>query len=67
MITNTQTHRRRRLTDAELARNGVRLISSPEIRLACQGCGRDWSPNLGRDGRLPKGYWLCPGGCNASD
>jgi hypothetical protein len=34
------------------------------VILRCTACGWVWSPNLRSGGRLPKGYWKCPGGCN---
>ena len=30
----------------------------------CNQCGETWSPNLMHGGRLPKGWWRCPNGCN---
>jgi hypothetical protein len=56
MSTDTNTMARpRHCTEAELAKVGVRLIDRPNVRLACQGCGQQWSPMLGRDGRMPLG------------
>ena len=54
----------RRCTPQELVQVGVVLIDENDIRLACMSCGRKWSPLLRKDGRLPKGYWMCPEGCN---
>lgn len=54
----------RRCTPQELARIGVDLIEEKDIRLGCKQCGREWSPLLRKDGRLPNGYWMCPEGCN---
>lgn len=31
----------------------------------CQQCGQVWSPNSPAGGRLPRGWWKCPNGCNA--
>lgn len=31
----------------------------------CQQCGQVWSPTLQTEGRLPRGWWKCPNGCNS--
>lgn len=51
-------------TPAELAKVSDVLIDEENIRLACISCGREWSPLLGRKGRLPRGYWKCREGCH---
>lgn len=56
--------RPRRCTPTELAKVNVVLLDRKDIRLACNDCGREWSPMLRHDGRLPKGYWKCPEECN---
>ena len=56
--------RPRRCTAGELARVGVELIDAAGVRLKCKKCGVVWSPNVGRHGRLPRGWWKCPWGCN---
>jgi hypothetical protein len=56
--------RPRRCTQTELAHAGVQLIYSAGIWLSCMYCGRTWSPNLRTGGHLPRGYWICPDGCN---
>lgn len=50
-----------RWTDKSLARVGVVIVGE---HLACTQCGSEWSPNLRRGGRLPRGWWLCERGCN---
>ena len=30
------------------------------MRRVCWDCGIEYSPNLGENGRLPKGYRICP-------
>ena len=65
MITETRrTTRPRRCTPQELAKVGVRVLDEISIHLGCKQCGREWSPLLRRVGRMPKGYWQCPEGCN---
>lgn len=58
--------RPKRPTAAQLAKVGVELrdILSNSACLACERCGQAWSPNLRGGGRLPRGYWKCPNGCN---
>ena len=58
------------LEPAELAKHNVKLVSkdaaaSGQIWLTCDKCGARWSPNLQKGGRLPRGFWRCPNGCNA--
>lgn len=43
---------------------GVEVINENSLWLKCQVCGQTWSPNLRTGGRLPRGYWKCPNGCN---
>jgi hypothetical protein len=47
-----------------LKKNGVTLLDEKRIILKCNHCGQIWSPNIQSGGRLPKGYWKCPNGCN---
>lgn len=47
-----------------LKQHGVSLIDERRIMLQCNSCGKGWSPNIQSGGRLPKGYWKCPNGCN---
>jgi len=51
-------------TAGELRKAGVILVSVDRLLLQCNQCGQQWSPDLGRGGRLPRGYWHCPNGCN---
>jgi hypothetical protein len=64
MITETSNTRPHRCTSIELKKVGVVLLDKKDISLACENCGRQWSPMVGREGRLPKGYWRCPEGCH---
>lgn len=48
----------------KLNRAGVELLDRATVLLRCRECGQRWSPSLQRGGRLPRGYWQCPRGCN---
>jgi hypothetical protein len=50
---------------AKERRHEVRCIDRHSGFYQCDGCGQVWSPNLGAGGRLPRGWWRCPNGCNA--
>ncbi len=54
----------KRFTEAELKKAGVKILSASNVQLKCEACGSWWSPNLLSGGRLPRGYWKCPNGCN---
>ena len=47
-----------------LKHRNVTLIDERRTWLQCNACGQTWSPNIQEGGRLPKGYWKCPHGCN---
>ena len=69
MITTPTTKmapRPRCCSPSELKKVGVVLNDEKSVRLACEKCGVEWSPDVHRDGRLPRGYWMCPKGCNRS-
>ena len=53
-----------RCTEGQLKKVGVSLVSLSNLLLRCDRCGQGWSPNLQPGGRLPRGYWKCPKGCN---
>lgn len=53
-----------RYSEKELKKVGVEIINKDSVRLKCTKCNATWSPNLQEGGRLPKGYWKCPNGCN---
>ena len=46
-----------------LRKKNVELIDDKVIWLQCKKCGQLWSPTLS-GGRLQRGYWHCPKGCN---
>lgn len=64
VTTPTEVIPPKQCSEAELERAGVLLLSSNSIWLECKDCEVRWSPNMLPGGRLPKGYWLCPNGCN---
>lgn len=56
--------RPRRRTQGELANVGVQLTDPSRNIFHCVLCGVGWAVNLRPGGRLPRGYWKCPQGCN---
>lgn len=53
------------ISKSKMEKLGVKIIDNERsIRLECAVCGCVWSPNLLEGGRLPRGYWKCPEGCN---
>ena len=64
MNIDNQAVRPRRFSEPELKRVQVEIIDPYRTVLRCALCGWGWSPMLRSGGRLPKGYWKCPGGCN---
>lgn len=55
----------RHMTDAQLAKMGLRLVKKADLVLECITCGERWSPQLDSTGKLPFDYWICPIKCNA--
>jgi hypothetical protein len=53
-----------RLTEGSLRSIGIDLVGFPSVHLACRACGQHFSPLLETGGRLPRGWWQCPTGCN---
>jgi len=47
-----------------LKKRKVTLIDFSGTWLECDDCGSRWSPNYKPGGKLPRGYWVCPDGCN---
>lgn len=61
----TQTLKRpKRFNESQLRQAGVEILDITGVHLSCMNCGHCWSPNLLSGGRLPRGYWKCPNGCN---
>lgn len=57
-------HDLRRMSEAELAELGVRILDRNGLMLECRNCGETWEPQLDAGGKLPAGYWVCPLKCN---
>jgi hypothetical protein len=53
-------------TVVELKKVDVEIVDPFAVLLKCWKCGFEWSPPRRRGGRLPRGYWNCPNGCNRS-
>lgn len=49
-----------RLEAESLERVGVNLLDPHQPALRCKTCGQIWVPDMGPDGRLPEGWWVCP-------
>jgi len=56
----------RAFTARELESVGVKIVDPAAARLECAKCEQVWSPNLRDGGKLPRGYWRCPNGCNGN-
>lgn len=54
----------KRFSENELKKVGIQSVSMSTTMLKCSKCKATWSPNLREGGKLPKGYWQCPKGCN---
>jgi hypothetical protein len=52
------------LSGPSLARVGVTLENGPRPALGCAVCGDAWVPVIDAGGKLSRGWWLCPHGCN---
>jgi hypothetical protein len=63
----------KRPTAGQLAKVRVELVDRYRydwqewrgILLRCQQCGLEWESMLQPGGRMARGYWKCPNGCNA--
>ena len=49
----------------QLKKVGASIVRNNPKRLRCDRCGQEWSIK-GGGLRMPKGYWRCPNGCNAT-
>jgi hypothetical protein len=54
----------RKMSEAELAKLGIRLQDKQSFVLECTNCGETWSPQLDSNGKLPFEFWVCPSNCN---
>jgi len=61
-----ELRRPRQYNETQLSKVGVEVLDRTHVHLRCKVCGTTWSPNLRTGGKLPRGYWKCPNGCNAS-
>ena len=43
---------------------GVEVTDHAQCWLRCLMCAAVWSPNMRPGGRLGRGYYHCPDGCN---
>ncbi len=49
----------------ELKKVGVEVVRMHAgLWLRCMACFDCWSPMIRPGGKLPRGYWMCPRGCN---
>lgn len=66
MPTQPNPARPQSCTHHELCRVGVRQVATltAKVILACEKCGEQWHARRTRGGRLRRGYWRCPSGCN---
>jgi len=46
---------------------GVQCVDHSTGLFECLECGRRWYACFQNGGRLPRGYWKCPSGCNHDD
>lgn len=53
-----------RFNESSLEMVNVKIVDKTEIVLKCKTCNLTWSPNKQTNGRLPRGWWKCPNGCN---
>jgi hypothetical protein len=54
----------RHMSEEQLTRLGVRVVTREGPKLQCLACSQTWTPQLDSDGKLPFDYWLCPAQCN---
>jgi hypothetical protein len=50
--------------ERRLAIVGVELVDLSTGELSCTSCCKGWWFNLRPGGRLYRGFWKCPQGCN---
>lgn len=55
----------RSCTERELLKVGVEVWGWPYFfALRCENCNETWKPKTAAAGRMARGYWKCPHGCN---
>ncbi len=52
---------------SDLTRAGIELIDQSLRLYACRECGHRWIATVRSRGRLCRGWWRCPSGCNYGD
>ena len=50
---------------ARLERVGIELVDENKIWFRCKVDGKVWSPDIQTGGKLKRGWWRCPNGCNS--
>jgi len=56
--------RPRKCSEKELRKVGVEIAERNTMLLQCARCSTAWQPMIRPGGKLPRGYWKCPKGCN---
>jgi excisionase family DNA binding protein len=56
----------RQTTADELARVNVSIAQEDPLVLQCEACGATWAPEIRSNGRMARGAWRCPNGCNST-
>jgi hypothetical protein len=54
-------------SEQELERVVVHIRDFSRGILNCNSCERGWAYMLRPGGKLPRGYWRCPEGCNSPE
>ena len=49
---------------SDLARWGVVLDDRYKYMYRCLHCGQTWGLSIPSGGKRPRGWWICPEGCN---
>ena len=52
------------LSEANADRIRMHKRNAHSLVLECRSCGKRWSNTPDENGELPKGFWVCPRGCN---
>lgn len=52
------------VSESKMEKVGIEVLNGRSVWLKCKKCGLSFSPNFLSGGRLPRGYWKCPHGCN---
>ena len=53
-----------RLSEVQIARRGVEVLSTEDLTLRCVACNATWTAPVDCHGSLLDGWWLCPNRCN---